>query len=240
MPKVYNNFGRRKKRNFFEFMSDWFDGLTTVGWLILVNVLVSIIAFIVFAIDISYIDYFALKPSSILGGDYLWTLVVHMFAHGGFFHLMINMFVLFSLGNLCEKIIGRKRFLWFYLISGLFAGLLSVFLAGMFGFGFWERVFGSPEVYMVGASGAIFAIAGLFVMLLPRLKFMIIFLPFFSLPAYVMVPLVLIITWVASIAGGLPIGNVAHFGGFLAGIIYGAYLREKYPKKISKLGKMFR
>ena len=239
MQRVYNRFGRRRKRNFSEFMSDWFDGLTMVGWLILVNVIVSIVAFIAFATNIEYIDYFALKPSSILLGNYLWTLVVHMFAHGGFLHLLVNMFVLFSLGNLCEKIIGRKRFLWVYLISGLFAGLLSVFLAGIFGFGFWERVFGSPDVYMVGASGAIFAIAGLFVMLLPRLKFMIIFLPFFSLPSYIMVPLVLIITWIASIAGGLPIGNVAHFGGFLAGVTYGGYLRAKYPRKISYLGKMF-
>jgi membrane associated rhomboid family serine protease len=240
MPRVYNGFGRRNSRNFFEFMGDWFDGLSMVGWLIFVNIVVSIIAFIAFAIDINHIDYFALKPSSILLGNYLWTLVVHMFVHGGFMHLVINMFVLFSLGNLCEKIIGRKRFFWFYLVSGLFAGLLSVFLAGIFGFGFWERVFGSPEVYMVGASGAIFAIAGLFVMLLPRLKFMIIFLPFFSLPAFVMVPLILVLTWIASIAGGLPIGNVAHFGGFLAGVGYGWYLRNKYPKKISYLGKMFR
>ena len=209
-------------------------------WLIAINILVSAIAFILFARDESYIALFALKPSSILAGQYLWTLVVHMFAHGGFGHLFINMFVLFSLGGLCERIIGQKRFIWFYLVSGLFAGILSVVLAGFFGFGFGERVFGSPEVFMVGASGAIFAIAGLYVMLLPKLKFMIIFLPFFSLPAYVMIPGVLFLVWGLSIWFGWPVGNVAHFGGFLAGIGYGWYLKNKYKQKVTRLQRHFR
>ena len=43
-----------------------------------------------------------------------------IFVHGGFFHLFINMFVLFSMGGLCERIIGRKRFFWFYLITKVF------------------------------------------------------------------------------------------------------------------------
>src|SRR3989344_6433555 len=108
------------------------------------------------------------------------------------FHLLINMFVLFSLGNLSEKIIGRKRYFWFYLLSGLVAGLMFVFFAYFFGqTDLGARVFGSPEDAAVGASGAIFAIAGLFMVLTPKLRFMIIFLPFFSLPAYIMIPLVL-------------------------------------------------
>jgi len=221
-------------------LKNWFEDLTMVGWLIVVNIVISFIAFVSFIILPESIDFFALKPSNILQGKSLWTVVLHMFVHGGFFHLFINMFVLFSLGGLSERIIGRKRFLWFYIISGVFAGLLSAVLAGLYGFGFWEKVLGSPDVYMVGASGAIFAIAGLFVMLLPKLRFMILFLPFFSLPAYIMVPLVLFLTWAATIFAGLPIGNVAHFGGFLAGIAYGYYLRVKYARKIMLLQRMFR
>ena len=218
----------------------FFDNLSIVGWLIVVNIVVSTIAFISWGINADSINWFALKPVSILQGKYLWTLVVHMFSHGGLFHLFINMFVLFSLGSLSERIIGRKRFFWFYMISGIFAGILSVLLAGFYGFGFGERIFGSPDVFMVGASGAIFAIAGLFVMLLPKLRFMIIFLPFFSLPAYIMVPLVLLLTWAASITAGLPIGNVAHFGGFLVGIVYGYYLRVKYRNKVRMLQRYFK
>jgi membrane associated rhomboid family serine protease len=184
--------------------------------------------------------YFIIKPVSILQGEYLSGLFLHMFTHILLIHLA-NMFVLFSLGGLCERIIGRKRFLWFYLISGLFAGALSVLLSGYLGTsGIGQRIFGSPEVFMMGASGAIFAIAGLYMVLLPRLKFMIVFLPFFSLPAYIMIPLVLFGFWILTIIFNLPIGNVAHFGGFLAGIIYGAYLRNKYKRKVQRLQRMFR
>lgn len=216
-----------------------FSNLSITSWLIILSVIISIFGFFIFFIN--GINYIALQPSNILQGKYLWTLLTHMFAHGSPLHLFINMFVLFSLGGLSEKIIGKKRFLWFYILSGLFAGLLSVILSGLYGnTPLGARIFGSPDAYMVGASGAIFAIAGLFVILLPKLKFMIIFLPFFSLPAYIMIPLVLFITWVATIAGNFPIGNVAHLGGFLAGIAYGLYLKTKYRKKVKLLQKMFR
>ena len=121
----------------------------------------------------------------------------------------------------------------------MFAGLLAVILAGFFGFGFWTRVFGTREIYMLGASGAIFGIAGLFVVLLPRLRFGIMFIPFFTLPAYIMVPLFLIIVWIATIFSGMPIGNSAHFGGFVAGLVYGFYLRMRYKKKIMMLQRYF-
>jgi membrane associated rhomboid family serine protease len=213
---------------------------SAVWWISTLCIGVFILEFILLAINQEYIKYFALSASNFLSGKYLWTLIVHMFAHGGFFHLFVNLFALFSFGTLCERIIGRKRFILFYLISGIFAGLLSVLLAGFFGFGFWEKVFGSPEIYMLGASGAIFGIAGLFVVLLPRMRFSIIFLPFFSLPGFIMIPLVLVLMWAASISAGLPIGNVAHFGGFIAGLAYGFYLRTKYKRKVTMLRSYFR
>ncbi len=225
---------RRRSKNIFDKLND-----VSIVWIIIaVSVIFSIIGFVMFYLNLA--EYIALKPISILQGKYLWTLVTHIFVHGGPLHLFINMFVLFSLGMLCERIIGRKRFFWFYLISGIFAGILSVLLAGFFGYGFWEKVFGSPDVLMVGASGAIFAIAGLFVILLPNIRFSIIFLPFFSLPGWIMIPAVLFVTWIASILGGFPIGNVAHFGGFVAGIGYGIYLRYKYNKKVKMLQRYFK
>ena len=214
--------------------------LSVVSWIIAVSVVFSIMGLILFNLNQEFLDYFALKPDNILNGKYIWTLITHIFFHGGLLHLFVNMVALFSLGRLCEKIIGRKRFLWFYLLAGIFAGLLSVFLAGFFGAGGFEKIFGSPEVYMVGASGAIFGVAGLFVILLPRLRFTIIFFPFFSLPAYIMVPLILILTWAVTIAQGLNIGNVAHLGGFLAGIGYGYYLKLKYRKKVMMIQRYLR
>ena len=237
MPFGENNYLRYKRK---KTLRERLENLSTVAWLIIITTVFSIIGFIIFALP-QGIDYIALKPTNIAQGKYLWTLITHMFVHGGIMHLLINMFVLFSLGSLSEKIIGRKRFLRLYLISGIFAGLLSTFFPLLYGnTPLGERIVGSPDVYMVGASGAIFAIAGLFVMLLPNLRFMIIFLPFFSLPAYIMVPLVLLITWIASIAGNFPIGNVAHLGGFLVGLAYGYYLKKKYQKKVALLQRMFR
>ncbi|MBI2632604.1 rhomboid family intramembrane serine protease [Candidatus Pacearchaeota archaeon] len=226
-----------KYYNFKKKVEKRYSANTTI---IFVTIFVSVVFFILQLIDVETIKYFALYPKNILAGKYLWTLLTHIFVHGGIGHLLINMFALFSLGGICEKIIGRKRYIWFYLITGIFAGLLSVLMAGFFGYGYLAKVFGSPEIYMVGASGAIFGIAGLFVILLPKVRFTIIFLPFFSLPAYIMVPAVLILTWLTTIATNLPIGNVAHFGGFLTGIIYGYYLRVKYKKKVIMLERYFR
>lgn len=189
----------------------------------------------------SLLDYFALKPSNILQGKYLWTLITHMFVHGSFAHLLVNMFVLFSLGSLCERIIGRKRLFWFYIISGLFAGILSVVLSFFFGnTALGARIFGSPDIFMVGASGAIFAIAGLYTVLIPKLKFSIIFFPFIGFPGYILIPVVLFGFWILSIIFSWPIGNVAHFGGYLSGVVFGYYLKTKYSRKVKALQRMFR
>lgn len=233
---------RNKKMGLFSRIAN----LSAVMQLILINIVV----YLVLTIWSLFLDEsqqerllaaVALNPSLILHGQNIWTLLTHMFSHVLFFHLLLNMIALFSLGFLCERIIGRRRFVWFYLIAGVFAGLLSVLASGLFGNSYWGAlIVGSPDVYMLGASGAIFAIAGLFVVLLPKLRFSIIFFPFITFPAYVIVPLILVLTWVVSIVSGLPIGNVAHFGGFIAGLFYGYYLRSRYPKKIKLLQGMFR
>ena len=226
----------------------FFYNLSVTNWLILINIFFFLFAVVMLLISPGFFNYIALKPSSVMQGKYLWTFLTSMFMHAPgpasfpflSFHLLINMFVLFSLGNLSEKIIGRKRYLWFYLISGLVAGLMFVLLAYFFGnTALGEKIFGSSEIAAVGASGAIFAIAGLFMILTPRLKFMIIFLPFFSLPAYIMIPLVLFGTWIVSSGVGVGIGNTAHFGGFLAGVVYGLYLRSKYKRKTRMISKYF-
>jgi len=215
------------------------DRLGVTGWLILVNVIVFIFGFIITIINQDNWRYFALQPDLILQGKYLWTFLTSMFMHGGVFHLFVNMFVLFSLGTFCERIIGSKRFFLFYILSGLFAGIAFVLLSGFFGnTSLGSAIFGDPSIPGVGASGAIFAIAGLFMILTPKLRFSIIFFPFFSLPAYIMIPLVLFATWLVSAGTGLPIGNTAHFGGFLAGITYGIYLRKKYRRKVRTLNRM--
>lgn len=236
--------GQRKlqRLSFFSFI---FGNLGVNGWFILINIIFFIISLLSGILSNSTCEstlcrYAAIQPTNFLLKGYIWTLLTSMFLHGSFFHLFVNMLVLFSLGGLCEKIIGRKRFLWFYLLSGVFAGLLFVFLAYFFGVTeIGAKIFSSPFSYAVGASGAIFAIAGLFVVLTPKLRFYIIFLPFFSLPAYIMVPLVLFFTWLVSSTTGFPVGNTAHLGGFLCGVIYGLYLKNRYKRKTRLISEIF-
>jgi len=226
---------RLKKRSFF-------SSLSATKWLIIINIVFFAVTFPLILFKEGAIGYLALQPASFTNG-YFWTLLTSMFMHGNFLHLLINMFVLFSLGSLCEKIIGRKRFLAFYLISGIIASLVFVFFAYLFGSvdpaSLSARIFSSPLAYAVGSSGAIFAIAGLFMILTPKLKFMIIFLPFFSLPAYIMIPLVLFVTWIISSSIGIGIGNTAHLGGFLVGLFYALYLRKKYKRKTKLISEYY-
>ena len=80
-----------------------------------------------------------------LSGDW-WRLLTYMFLHGGIMHIAFNMWCLWDLGALCESLYGRWTFAAIYLITGVSAGLASVA---------WN-----PGVLSVGASGAIFGLAG--------------------------------------------------------------------------------
>ncbi len=80
-----------------------------------------------------------------LSGDW-WRLLTYMFLHGGLMHVAFNMWCLWDLGALCESLYGRWTFGAIYLITGVAAGVTSIA---------WK-----PQVLSVGASGAIFGLAG--------------------------------------------------------------------------------
>ncbi|MBS3084401.1 rhomboid family intramembrane serine protease [Candidatus Pacearchaeota archaeon] len=199
-------------------------------WLIIFNV----IFFILFSVLISYeiipIDYIALNPSNIINNFYPWTFLTSLFMHGGFFHLFVNMLSLLFVGGLLEKILGKKRFFSFYIISGFIAGLLFVLSAFIFT--------GDFNSYAVGASGAIFGLIGVLVFLTPNLPVYIMFIPIPIKMKYA-APAMLFIIWLISAGLNLAIGNVAHLGGLLSGIVYGVYLRTRYPRKVNLISRHF-
>jgi len=213
----------KKKQNFF-------SGLSVNVSLIIANV----VAFVVFTILISsnanFINFIAIKPSNIVHGQYLWTIITSMFMHGGIFHLFANMLTLFFMGSLIEKILGRKRYLWFYIAAGIFASLLFVLLSFVFPVDYNQ--------FAVGASGAIFGLIGLLMVLTPNLPVMIFFIPIPIKLKYA-APGILIVLWLISVAGSVPIGNTAHLGGFIFGLLYGWYLRNKYKRKTQYIRKYF-
>jgi len=224
----------------------FFDGIfrrySVTTWLIIINVLVFIIVFsLITLLGDNFLEkvfsLLALQPNAFFSGK-IWQLFTSMFMHVNFTHLFVNMVSLFFIGNFVEKLIGRKRFFWLYMISGIFAGLFFVFLSYFFGVGeLGARIFGSPEIFAVGASGAIFALAGLLAILTPKLKVYV----FFIIPMQMWFAMVVLLGgfWIASFLGNLPIGNTAHLGGLLVGAGYALYLRKKYPEKTSRLAKYF-
>jgi rhomboid protease GluP len=136
-----------------------------------------------------------------------WRLFTAMFLHGSLLHIASNMWALFNLGLLAEILYGRRNYIFLYLIAGLGGSVLSVL---------WH-----PQVVGVGASGAIFGIAGA---LLPALKFqknprisMALKGALKSIFLFVVLNLVLGAT--------LPvIDNAAHIGGLLTGLVVGFLL----------------
>jgi membrane associated rhomboid family serine protease len=124
------------------------------------------------------------------------------------------------------------------MLSGIFAGLFFVFLSYFFGVGsLGERIFGSPEIFAVGASGAIFALAGLLAVLTPNLRVYV----FFIIPMRMWMAIVflLFVLWGASIGADLPIGDTAHLGGLLFGLGYAIYLKKKYKRKTKMIRQYF-
>ncbi len=145
-----------------------------------------------------------------------WALLTSMFMHGGWFHLLGNMWFLAVFGDNVEDALGKVRFVFFYLLCGLAAAA--------------AQLFSSPEsaIPMVGASGAIGGVMGAYAILFPRAPVkVLVFFGFFittvSVPAFFMLGywfLLQVILGVPSI--GSDRGGVAfwaHVGGFLTGVI---------------------
>jgi membrane associated rhomboid family serine protease len=140
-----------------------------------------------------------------------------MFMHGGWLHLLGNMWFLYLFGNNVEDSMGHARFLIFYVLSGAVAALAQVFLDP------------ASVIPMVGASGAISGVMGGYLVLYPRVRvFTFVPVGFFmmsmALPAWTMLIywLVLQLLGGATAMAGSRGGGVAfwaHIGGFVAGLV---------------------
>lgn len=199
-------------------------------WIILINIFCFFLFSVLIYFNPVFLDHIALMPSNIINNFYFWTFLTSMFMHAGFFHLFVNMFSLMFVGNFIERLLGRKRFIFIYLLSGLFAGIVfvlsSLFLSSDF------------NSYAVGASGALFGLIGILMFLTPNLPVYVMFIPIPIKMKYA-APGMLILLWLISIAGNVPIGNMAHFGGFIFGLVYGFYLKKKYKNKTNYISKYF-
>ncbi len=177
------------------------SGLTTVWVLIGINLLL----FIATSINPDLIWFLGLQPAGFL--DRPWTLVTNMFVHGGIWHILANMLILFFFGGFLYRLIGARNFLITYFGGGILGNILYILLA-------------VPYTVAIGASGAIYALAGALVVMMPNLRVLV----YFIVPMRLwMVILFFFVLW-SFIPG---VAWQAHLGGLVFGLIMGFFFRRR-------------
>jgi membrane associated rhomboid family serine protease len=162
------------------------------------------------AVDLTY--YLAMNPILVARYGYLWQFVTYMFVHDPFSysHLIFNMLALFIYGTQVERRIGSTEFLLYYMLTGILAGVFSFAV-------YWFT--GSYRVFLMGASGAIFAVQLAYAVLFPQnILYLWGLLPLRA-PVMVLGFTALEIIFMITGLGG----NVAHFthlAGFAFGWVY--------------------
>jgi membrane associated rhomboid family serine protease len=147
----------------------------------------------------------ALIPSAVFGGGQVWRLVTYLFLHdpSGPWHLLFNMLALWMFGTEIEQAWGGRRFVIFYFVSGVGAGLLS--------FVMWN----TP---IIGASGAVLALLTVYAWYFPKRQVLMFFV--IPMPVWAAVALIGLISLVGSIGSVGGIAHLTHLGGIFVALVY--------------------
>lgn len=194
-------------------------------------IVINILVFLYEAILGPEINNFILTygsiPVEITSGEDYFTLFTSMFLHGGWMHLIGNMLFLWVFADNIEAKIGSTRFLLFYLIGGLAASLAHIITDP------------SSQIPSVGASGAIAAVMGAYLVMFPKSKIkmlVIVFFRSFEIPAFLFLGFWIgqqLISGFGSLAEAGDTGGVAwwaHIGGFVVGLVAGFYFKQAMEK----------
>ncbi len=175
---------------------------------------------IAFALELSLGDAFVIRwaaiPADIASGHHLLTIGTSMFMHGSWLHIISNMVFLWAFGPAVEDLMTPRRYLVFYLLGGLVAALSQVASAP------------TSTVPILGASGAIAAVMGAFLVTYPRdrIRSLLVILVFVSvtyIPAALLIGVWFLIQFLSlgSITAQSPggVAYAAHVGGFIYGVV---------------------
>jgi membrane associated rhomboid family serine protease len=135
-----------------------------------------------------------------------WTVLTAMFMHSGFWHIFGNMITLYFFGTFLARLVGPNKFLLLYFGGGILGNLLYLWL-------------GAPQSIAIGASGAVYAVAGALAVMMPKLQVRLYFI--IPVPLWVVV-LIFFVIW-SFIPG---VAWQAHMGGLVAGLIAGYFFRR--------------
>jgi len=179
-----------------------------------------------------FISIFGLVPASVSHKLMFWQFFTYMFLHGGFGHLLINMFVLWMFGSDLEREWGEKKFLRYYLITGIGAGFIY-YLSAI-----------NSVIPTIGASGAVFGILVAFGMTFPErtITLLVFFVIPVSMKAKRLVMLFAGIELLSYLSYGQAegIARFAHLGGMLVGYLYLKVVMRGYGRLPSWSDLLFR
>ena len=164
-----------------------------------------------------------------------YQLLTYMFLHGGFTHILFNMFALWMFGGVIERVWGPNKFLFYYISCGIGAGLVQEFAQWLDFYG----VFGTPVMHLgatIGASGAIYAILLAFGMIFPNERILIFPIPIPIKAKWLVVGYVALELLSAISASNDGVAHTAHLGGMLFGFIMIRYW-QRHPDSSTKYGK---
>jgi membrane associated rhomboid family serine protease len=163
--------------------------------------------------------WFGLVPYDVTHFGWVWQLGTYLFLHGGWFHIIFNLFALWMFGYDLEQAWGPRRFLFYFFLTGIGAGLFSVLLQP------------SSYIMTIGNSGAVYGILLAYGMLFPdRLIFLWFVVPIKA--KWFVLIMGLIEFWASLTQPGSGVSHVAHLGGMLFGYLYLRGLRGMHGRKL--------
>jgi membrane associated rhomboid family serine protease len=159
---------------------------------------------------------FGLIPAAFIPGLRIWQPFTYIFLHGGLWHLLINMLFLWMFGRELELVWGKRRFLNFFFLCGIGAGLIEILVK------FIPLAWGHPlsDIPTIGASGAIFGVLMANAILFPDRRIWLFPLPV-TIPMRPYVAVMGAIEFFSSLGvGGDSVAHICHLGGMLVAWIY--------------------
>jgi membrane associated rhomboid family serine protease len=188
-------------------------GITpVVKKLVIANVAVFVATILAEAVGLGApVRVLMLTPYAVTHSFAIWQLATYLFLHAGFWHILFNMFGLWMFGCDLERTWGSRRFLQYYFLTGIGAGLTIVLLSP------------SSPIPTVGASGAIYGVLLAFGVLFPTRIILVpvFFFFFFPIQARYLVMIMGGIAFLSAVsAPGSTVSHVGHLGGLVVGLIY--------------------
>ena len=200
----YSSYPHRRS----SFFNNYFP--SGVKWLLISNVGVFLLTSLFGRWLVNDLPLLDLAPVAVVKHFALWQLVTYLFLHGSVSHLLFNMLALWMFGVPLERTWGTRRFLKYYFLCGIGAGLCDVAL---------HAATGNWNTRTIGASGAIFGLLMAFGVLFPNQTVLMDFL--FPIKAKYMVMIYGAVALYASFQSSNDgVSNIAHLGGMIFGYIY--------------------